>query len=290
MVKEDAVMDLYNAIQKRISIRKYGDETFNEGIISQIKQKIMYVKPLYKGIKVRIELIENPEEANSIGMGFFYGLAKIKAPYSIVAISEVKNGYKENIGFMQEQLVLELTDMGIGTCWLGTFNNERIKQLLSLGEDEQITNVISLGYPLAGSFRNNGFRNLLGSSRKKPDEMAYCNNWGESASMYLSKNSAIKKALDYSILAPSGGNKQPVYVLFKDSRVLFFVKNKKNGVVINPWSELDAGIFIAHFYLCCKEQKINTSFFNDPDVNENSKIPGELSYVISLKFSDGHTL
>jgi hypothetical protein len=272
-------MDLYNAIDRRTSVRKYENRTFNANIINEIKQKIIDVQPLYKDIKARIEFIENPEDANSIGMGFFHGIAKINAPYCIVAISKIKNGYKENIGFMQEQLVLELTDMGIGTCWLGTFHEERLRQLLSLSVEAGITNVISLGYPLEGSFRNNGFRNLVGSKRKKADELAYYNIWGESASKYLAENAAIKTALNYSILAPSGGNKQPVYVLFTDSYISFFVKNKNNDVVVNPWAELDAGIFISHFYLCCKEQKINVSFFSDPDANS---VPPDYSYIISL--------
>jgi nitroreductase len=43
----------------------------------------------------------------------------------------MKNGYKENIGFVEEQLVLELTGIGIGTCWLGTYNDKKIRGILN---------------------------------------------------------------------------------------------------------------------------------------------------------------
>lgn len=224
-------MNLYNAIEKRISIRKYENEDFDEKTINLIEEKMLNLIPMHEGIKTRLELIE----ANSTGIGTLYGLAKINAPYCIVAISEIKDGYKENIGFIDEQLVLELTDMGIGTCWLGTYDDEKIRQILNLNENEIITNVISVGYPFKQkNFSNTIFRNLIGRKRKKDIEIAYQNNWDNDASDYLNNNETIRKILNMSILAPSGSNKQPVYVVFHENSASFFIKNKRNKVNINP--------------------------------------------------------
>ncbi|MDP4143004.1 MAG: nitroreductase family protein [Bacillota bacterium] len=275
-------MNLYNAINSRISIRKYEDLAFDEDTISLIKEKLSTAKPLYDGIRIRLELLE----ASTLGLGFLYGLAKIVSPYCIVAVTENKKGYLENIGFIQEQVVLELTDMGIGTCWLGTYNKEKIQESLNLSDSEIITNVIAVGYPYKQkNFRNGTFRNLLGSGRKKDIEMAYCNKYGNSAAEYLEKQAIMKKVLHMCILAPSGGNRQPVRVVFTEDSVSFFVENKKNGSVTNPWAELDAGIFISHFYLCCLNENINASFYQDDSSIEKYTVPAEFSYIISMKLS-----
>lgn len=274
-------MNLYNAIEKRISIRKYENEIFNEETIKLIKEKMLNQIPMYDDIKVRLELIE----ANSIGIGTLYGLAKINAPYCIVAISETKNGYKENIAFIEEQLVLELTDMGIGTCWLGTYNDKKIREILILNENEIITNVISVGYPFKQkNFSNTIFRNLIGRKRKKDIDIAYYNKWDNDSSKYLNKNEIIKKILNMAILAPSGNNGQPVYVVFDEHSVSFFIKNKKNKLIINSSAELDAGIFISHFYLCLKNENMNPSFFKMNFNDKSCNVPPEFSYIISLNY------
>lgn len=274
-------MNLFNAIEKRISIRKYENEVFDDKTIKVIKEKILNLTPIDADIEIRLELID----AKPVGIGTLYGFAKINAPYCIVAITEIKNGYMENIGFIEEQLVLELTDMGIGTCWLGTYNDKKIGEILNLNENRKITNVISLGYSFKQkNFYNDMFRNLVGRKRKKETEVAYYRQWGNDVSEYLNKNQYIKQVLHMSILAPSGNNKQPVYLVFNENNVSFFVKNKKDGEIINSSAELDAGIFISHFYLCLKNDDIEVSFFKEKSPIKNYNVPSEFSYIISLKY------
>lgn len=275
-------MNLYNTIEKRTSIRKYQNKGFDSIVFSKVKALISNINPLYKEIGVRLALVH--EDVKSAGMGFLNGHVKIQAPYCLAAVSEKRDGYMENIGFIQEQTVLELTAMGIGTCWLGTFNNQALRQHLKVNDNEVITNVISLGYPEEKSFRNGGFRKLVGSKRRKDTEIAFYKRWGENSSAFLDSNPLLRKILQASILAPSGGNKQPVILIFTDDSVHFFIKNKKDNVVTNPWAAIDAGIFLSHFYLCCGEEKIKTGFYKDGLIDKY-KSPSDTSYVISLKLN-----
>lgn len=275
-------MNLYNIIEKRTSVRKYQSKDFNDITLDKVRSLLLCANPLYKDIGVRLELVH--EDVKSVGMGFLNGHVKIQAPYCLAAVSEKRDGYMENIGFIQEQAVLELTAMGIGTCWLGTFNNELLRQLLKVNANEVITNVISMGYPEEKSFRNGSFRKLVGSKRKKDTEITFYKEWGGNSSDFLDSNPLLRKILQASILAPSGGNKQPVNVIFTDDSVHFFVKNKKDNVITNPWAAIDAGIFISHFYLCCREESIKTDFYKDSLIGKY-KAPSDISYIISLKLN-----
>lgn len=275
-------MNLYNIIEKRTSVRKYQSKDFNNITLDKVRSLLLCANPLYKDIGVRLELVH--KDVKSVGMGFLNGHVKIQAPYCLAAVSEKRDGYMENIGFIQEQAVLELTAMGIGTCWLGTFNNELLRQHLKVNDNEVITNVISMGYPEEKSFRNGSFRKLVGSKRKKDTEITFYKEWGGNSAAFLDRDPLLRKILQASILAPSGGNKQPVNVIIKDDSVLFFVKNKKDNVITNPWAAIDAGIFISHFYLCCREESIKTDFYKDSLIGKY-KAPSDTSYIISLKLN-----
>lgn len=57
----------------------------------------------------------------------------------------------EDLGAVAENILLEATSLGLGSCWIGIAPNEermaRAKEILNLGEDEFVFNFIALGYP-----------------------------------------------------------------------------------------------------------------------------------------------
>ncbi len=44
-------------------------------------------------------------------------------------------------------LVLAARAEGLGTCWIGAFNNEAIKEVLNIPEDYNVVAITPLGYP-----------------------------------------------------------------------------------------------------------------------------------------------
>jgi nitroreductase len=47
-----------------------------------------------------------------------------------------------------EQMVLAATAEGLGTCWIGSFNEEAIEKLLEIPDRLKIVALLSLGYPI----------------------------------------------------------------------------------------------------------------------------------------------
>lgn len=52
-----------------------------------------------------------------------------------------------DIGIAGEHFVLQATEEGLGTCWIGWFNHRRLRKLLGLGAGEKIDVLIAVGYP-----------------------------------------------------------------------------------------------------------------------------------------------
>ena len=54
--------------------------------------------------------------------------------------------YLIDIGIAGEHLVLQAEDLGLGTCWIGWFNEGAVKSILSIPQDKKIDILIALGY------------------------------------------------------------------------------------------------------------------------------------------------
>ena len=52
-----------------------------------------------------------------------------------------------DIGIAAEHFCLEATDLGLGTCMLGWFNEKKIQKLLGIGAPGRPVLIITLGYP-----------------------------------------------------------------------------------------------------------------------------------------------
>lgn len=52
-----------------------------------------------------------------------------------------------DIGIAGDHLTLQAEELGLGTCWLGWFKEDGVRDVLGLPETTQIDILISLGYP-----------------------------------------------------------------------------------------------------------------------------------------------
>jgi nitroreductase len=73
-----------------------------------------------------------------------------------------------DIGITATHFCLRATELGLGTCMIGWFDEKKLKNLLNIPKDKTIGLVISMGYPVEGY-------KLRTKVRKKPDEMTCWN-------------------------------------------------------------------------------------------------------------------
>lgn len=54
--------------------------------------------------------------------------------------------YLIDIGIAGEHFVLQAEDLGLGTCWIGWFNEKAVKSILNVPPQKKIDTLIALGY------------------------------------------------------------------------------------------------------------------------------------------------
>ena len=107
-------MELYDAIFYRKSIRKYSNKKVTTELIEEIKNISSNITYLNKDLNIKAHVVERGHLIH-----FLMGKKnKLKAPHYIVLTSNKGEGYLENIGFAAEEIVLQLTILGVATCWL----------------------------------------------------------------------------------------------------------------------------------------------------------------------------
>ena len=78
-----------------------------------------------------------------------YGGNAFRAPLYLVVLSEEKEGWLENAGFVSEQLLLKLTELGISACWLTLTDEAATKRALGIESDKKAAALLAVGYARA---------------------------------------------------------------------------------------------------------------------------------------------
>lgn len=83
-----------------------------------------------------------------------------KAPVIVVVVSD-KGSFMARVGNMMrdtryylldlgiavEHFVLQATELGLGTCWMGWFNEKQVKAVLGLPSSARVEILLPIGYP-----------------------------------------------------------------------------------------------------------------------------------------------
>jgi len=78
--------------------------------------------------------------------------------------------YQIDLGIAMEHMVLKATELGLGTCWIGWFKEEKIKEILGIPGIIRVTALLTVGYPGTGV--------SAGKKRKSLEEIVYRDQWG----------------------------------------------------------------------------------------------------------------
>lgn len=149
-------MDFTTVIQTRRSIRSYDDCDIDDDVLdrvldaARIAPSAVNIQPwrfvVVKDAATRSRLARLASEQNFVG----------DAPVVIVCCAKRypnphnwmgENLYLIDVAIAIDHLVLAARNEGIGTCWIGAFHHEPIKQLIGVPDDHDIIMLIPLGYP-----------------------------------------------------------------------------------------------------------------------------------------------
>lgn len=247
-------MDIMESIFQRISIRSYESQPAATEELEVVRRAGEEAEALTQ-TEMQFHLRTHEDMGKEVkGLIGNYGKT-IHAPHYIVLAARESDGYLTDAGFRFEQMVLEATRMGLGTCWVGLmFKEASLRTFLGLDDSWRVIALTPIGQPAAPSLKSRTLRALAGSAARKPlEKNFFWQRHGAALPTEVLAHEQMSQILEASRWAPSWINRQPWFFLLTGHEVMVY-KNKHKNREGKDYHLLDCGIAMAHLHIAAKAQ------------------------------------
>lgn len=165
---EEKIMDVISCIKERRSVRKYEEKMIPHEVMEEIVEAASYA-PSWKNTQiVRYIIVEDREKIEKIAqecvLGFEYNTKTMKDAAALVLVTMVKgrSGYEKDgsfstpkgdrwqmfdAGIATQTFCLAAHSKGVGSVVIGIFDDEKVEEVVSIPEGQQVAAIIAAGYP-----------------------------------------------------------------------------------------------------------------------------------------------
>ncbi len=257
---ENSTIDI---MRKRVSVRTYDARPLSGRDREALQSVIGTVQNPF-GAQTRFALLSTDGSNERIGeYGFIRGAKQYIAGC-------VKQGGMdiEAFGYAMERIVLEATNMGLGTCWLGIFRRGPFGEAMK-PQSEAMPAVLAVGYSankktLVERITAAG----AGARTRKAFETLF---FEEDFITPMEVSGALKACFEMVRIGPSASNRQPWRAVRQGGAVHFYMAEEKsyagNRLLGFCIQRLDMGIAACHMELAAKALGLSGSLaFSDPNL------------------------
>jgi nitroreductase len=170
-------LDVFEAVRTRRSIRRYQDKPVEKEKLVRVLEAARLSPSACNNQPWHFIAVTD----NAVREKLFPAYSQdwfIKAPAIIVACSTPSKAWrrwdgeeywKVDAAIAMQSLILVAHELGLGTCWIGAFNEDRVKKALNIPKEVRVVAMTPLGYPMEqkGPVKE----------RKPKEEIVHYENW-----------------------------------------------------------------------------------------------------------------
>ena len=264
-------------IQNRKSVREFADKKVPASALAEIEA--YYQKSCQRLVpELETKLCVFGEEAKAALEGAAgYESFLVGAPNYLVLLSAKGDLAVENAGYMMEDMVLKLTDMDLGCCWLAFTDSEKIKDALKIDSALDVVAIVAFGQGVKTTKRLRvnilSMSNVDISAQRQYfapkhglHDMVFMNTWGncEGVDEYIGfYDDMLWEAFYAAAQSPSYLNRQPYGFIIHDGQITLVKAPDSYTDEID--GKLGLGIVLLHFTSTASQWagKIKWSFGTD---------------------------
>jgi nitroreductase len=150
-------MSVLEVIQKRRSLRKYKGNSIPEDVLQRVLEAAR-LAPSGKNYQPwKFIIVQDKELKEKLAQASAEQFFMAEAPIIIVGCGFPDDSYSRMGRYMKswpvdvtialEHLILQAAEEGLGTCWIGSFEETEVKSILNIPENVRVLALIPLGYP-----------------------------------------------------------------------------------------------------------------------------------------------
>lgn len=149
-------MDVFEAIKNRRSIRKYQERDIEEEKLERILEAARLAPSARNRQEWRFIIVKDRTKREElVKEASPHQLFMLQAPIIIVAYVLDKDyimrcgvpAHYIDVAIALTHIHLQAVEEGLGTCWIGSFYQDKVKKVLNLPEEAEIIQLMTLGYP-----------------------------------------------------------------------------------------------------------------------------------------------
>jgi len=150
-------MDVFEAIARRVSIRKYHSDEVPEAKLTKALTAMGQAPSACNFQPWKFVLVRSADIRRQLAEACSRQYFIAEAPLIVAACGMPGQAYKRmggygnsvdvDIAIALDHLTLAATAEGLGTCWIGSFNEQEVKQMLGIPEPAKVVALTPLGFP-----------------------------------------------------------------------------------------------------------------------------------------------
>ena len=246
-------------IQNRKSVREFRDKVVSFPLLEQVKQYYRNsVRRLIPGIPTELCFFGTDARESLEGAAGYHQFL-VGAPQYLVLLSERHPQAGMNAGYIMEDLILKLTDLGLDSCWVTFTDSRQVKEALGIESHLEVAAIAAFGYGVRTTRRLRlNIRSMSDidisakrhyfEPKRSVSDLVHRGSWGDRDGLDSAigfYDDMLWEALYAASLAPSYLNRQAYGFLLESGRITLVSTPDDYNVPIDR--DLSLGIVLLHF-------------------------------------------
>lgn len=142
-------MEVSDAIRLRRSVRAYDPKPVPEDVLNRVLEAGRISPSASNYQPWHFIVVRDPDRRKALSDGR-YAKFLTQSPVVIVGLGDMKVSPEWHVvdtTIALQQMVIAATAEGLGTCWIGSFYEDRVKAALDVPERYRVVAMLAVGYP-----------------------------------------------------------------------------------------------------------------------------------------------
>ena len=143
-------MDVFEAVRQRQSIRAYESTPVPKKKLEKILEAARLAPSASNIQPWHFIVVTDSEKRKKLADSGRYAKFLTESPVVIVGCGDQETSprwYVVDVTIAMQSMVLTATSEGLGTCWVGSFDEKQVKEMLKIPESFRVVALLALGYP-----------------------------------------------------------------------------------------------------------------------------------------------
>jgi len=148
-------MDIYEAIKLRKSVRAFSEKPVPEEVLGRVLEAARLAPSASNRQEWRFVVVQEPEMRKRMSQASMNQPHVAEAPVVLACCAETDGhvmpcghqSYLIDVAIAITHITLSAAAEGLGTCWIGAFSENQVREVLQIPQNIRVVAVLPLGYP-----------------------------------------------------------------------------------------------------------------------------------------------